>query len=242
VFKTDSINGYILAQNKIIFDTLTSDRETMRSVSANGNTWNELTYSENEIRDIVSLFDNKAIAAKGYLHSMASERVFRKEAGHFNFIHIATHGMLNESFPDLSGLVFSPSFPGGDTTSNPPKDDGILFSSELYDLSLNAGLVVLSACETGTGKLVRGEGLMSMTRSFLYAGIPNMVYSLWKVGDVSTHKLMVGFYKGILNGLSYSRALQQAKISLVGDEKYAYPLFWGGFTLVASDLNPITTY
>lgn len=242
VFKTDSINGYILAQNKIIFDTLTSDRETMRSVSANGNTWNELTYSENEIRDIVSLFDNKAIAAKGYLHSMANERVFRKEAGHFNFIHIATHGMLNESFPDLSGLVFSPSFPGGDTTSNPPKDDGILFSSELYDLSLNAGLVVLSACETGTGKLVKGEGLMSMTRAFLYAGIPNMVYSLWKVGDVSTHKLMVGFYKGILNGLSYSRALQQAKISLVGDEKYAYPLFWGGFTLVASDLNPITTY
>lgn len=242
VFKTDSTNGYILAQNKIIFDTLTGDRETMRSVSVNGNTWNELAYSENEINDIVSLFDNTGIPAKGYLHSMASERVFRKEAGHFNFVHIATHGMLNESFPDLSGLILSPSYTNGDTIKNPSEDDGILFSSELYDLSLNAGLVVLSACETGTGKLVNGEGLMSMTRAFLYTGIPNMVYSLWKVGDVSTHKLMVAFYKGVLNGLSYSRALQQAKISLVGDEKYAYPLFWGGFTLVARDLNPVTTH
>ncbi|MBN2814195.1 MAG: CHAT domain-containing protein [Bacteroidales bacterium] len=242
VFKTDSTNGFILAQNKVIFDTLTNNGEIMRSVSVNGNTWNELTYSENEIRDIVTLFDNKAIVARGYLHSKASERVFRKEAGQYSFIHIATHGMLNESFPDLSGLVFSPSFPGEDTTTNPPEDDGILFSSELYDLSLNAGLVVLSACETGTGKLVKGEGLMSMTRAFLYAGIPNMVYSLWKVGDISTHKLMVDFYKGILSGLSYSRALQQAKLSLAGDEKYAYPLFWGGITLVARDLNPITAY
>ena len=99
-------------------------------------------------------------------------------------------------------------------------------------VALEQDLVVLSACETGIGKLVQGEGLISMTRGFLYAGIPNIIYSLWKVGDLSTHKLMVSFYNGLMQGMNYSKALQKAKLDMIQEEKYAYPLFWGGFTLI----------
>ncbi|MBN2762210.1 MAG: CHAT domain-containing protein, partial [Bacteroidales bacterium] len=237
VFRTDSINGYILARNRVIFDTLTAGKEVLRSVSVNGNTWNELAFSENEIHDIVALFNQKAIPARGYLHSMANEQVFRNETGHYKYIHIATHGLINETHPDLSALILSRtitdnSLPYKESSVNLPENDGLLFSNELYDLDLQAHLVVLSACETGMGRLVNGEGVISMARGFLYAGIPNIIYTLWKVGDLSTHKLMVSFYNGLLQGMTYAGALQKAKLEMIRDEKYAYPLFWGGYTLI----------
>ena len=117
-------------------------------------------------------------------------------------------------------------------TGVPTFDDGILFAGEMYNLDLNADLVVLSACETGLGKIVNGEGIMSMTRGFIYSGTPNILFSLWKVGDKNTYELMVNFYAEVIKGESYSKSLRRAKLKLIENEATAFPANWAGFTLV----------
>ena len=92
--------------------------------------------------------------------------------------------------------------------------------------------MVLSSCESGIGRYVEGEGVMSLTRGFIYSGTPNIVCSLWKVYDRYTEKLMVKFYKQILKDKSYSRALQMAKIKMINDKKTADPRKWSGFVLI----------
>ena len=111
-------------------------------------------------------------------------------------------------------------------------DDGVLFTPEIFNLRLNAELVVLSACETGIGKLEEGEGVMSLNRAFLYAGARNVVSSFWKVNDKFTSELMTWFYSYIIEGYSYSRALQQAKLRLLENESSAYSLYWAGFAII----------
>jgi CHAT domain-containing protein len=108
----------------------------------------------------------------------------------------------------------------------------VLYSGEIYNLTLDADLVVLSACESGLGKVVRGEGILGLTRGFLYAGARNVVVSLWQVADKSTADLMVEFYRNVLNGESFSAALRNAKLALIKAGKYAYPLEWSPFVLV----------
>jgi CHAT domain-containing protein len=108
----------------------------------------------------------------------------------------------------------------------------VLFSSEIYNLELNADLVVLSSCESGIGKLVMGEGVMALTRAFLYAGARNIIYSLWEVSDRHTSQLMIDLYKHILSDQGYSRALQAAKLKLIEEEETAFPKKWSGFVLL----------
>ena len=99
-------------------------------------------------------------------------------------------------------------------------------------MRLNTELVTLSACETGLGKIISGEGIMSMTRGFIYSGTPNILFSLWKVGDKNTYELMVNFYADIIEGQTYSKALRNAKLKLIKNEATAFPANWAGFTLV----------
>jgi CHAT domain-containing protein len=239
VFSPDSANSHLTARNITILNTITNDEQSLRSVSVNGKFLNELPYSEMEIEEIITLFNNKNLPAIGYFHSFANEGAFRREAGKYSFIHLSTHGLTNETYPALSGLIFSPANVSGDTSTVSqallaPDDDGILTASDLYGLDLSADLAVLSACESGIGKLVRGEGLISMSRGFFFSGVPNIIYSLWKVGDKSTRELMVNFYSGILNGKSFNRALQESKLKMIYNNNYAYPLYWGGFVLVGT--------
>ena len=112
-------------------------------------------------------------------------------------------------------------------------EDGILYLGEVYNLNLNADLVVLSACETGLGKIARGEGLIGLTRGFLYAGAQNLLVSLWQVNDASTSQLMIDFYRNMLNGESKPTALREAKLALIeNDPKYAGPYYWAPFVLI----------
>ncbi len=237
IFSNDSTQGYVLAYNDA--DSLTVN-ETLRMVSADGKKLNELKYTEKEVKDIESLFADKKYPAKAYFSSFANEENFRKMTGNYKYVHIATHGLLNESEPNLSGLVFAqPQDNFRDTLItqgfNTYETNGILYSGEINNLNINADLLVLSACETGTGKLYNGEGVMSLTRGFLATGVPNVVLSLWKVGDYSTMELMVKFYSRFLTGESYSEALQKAKIQLMNNEMYAFPKFWGGFVLIGTN-------
>ena len=141
-------------------------------------------------------------------------------------MHLATHSFVNEDRPQLSGIAFSQPI---DSTAS---DDGILYPDEIYNLDINADLVVLSSCESGVGKAVKGEGLLALTRGFLYAGTSNIIASLWKVSDRQTSKLMLQFYEQYLSGKRYSSALRDSKLAMIKDPFSAYPMFWAGFVLV----------
>jgi CHAT domain-containing protein/tetratricopeptide (TPR) repeat protein len=144
----------------------------------------------------------------------------------YRFVHIASHGLLNSLHSELSGLVLSLV----DRAGRP--QNGFVQTTDVYNLRLNADLVVLSACQTALGKEVRGEGLVGLTRAFMYAGTPRVVASLWTVPDVSTAELMARFYKGMLvNGLRPSAALRQAQVSILREPRWARPYYWAAFTL-----------
>jgi CHAT domain-containing protein len=139
-------------------------------------------------------------------------------------LHFAAHGLLDEDHPDLSGLQL--------THAGDSAEDGLLQVREIFNLQLQADLVVLSACQSGLGKEVSGEGLIGMTRAFLYAGASSVVVSLWQVDDVSTADLMVGFYSQLKAGLDRSEALRHAKLELIDRSRYSHPYFWAPFILV----------
>ncbi|PSR53571.1 hypothetical protein AHMF7605_08540 [Adhaeribacter arboris] len=181
--------------------------------------------SEQEVNTIARLFQDKGEVAKVYLHNKASERQIKnEEVSGYNYIHLATHGFVNEKFPELSGLLFS--------QENVNQEDGSLYTGEIYNLRLKAELVTLSACETGLGKLAYGEGVIGLTRALLYAGAKNVIVSLWKVNDASTADLMKYFYKELLSGKSKTIALQIAKRKLVRQKKYSQPYYWAPFVLI----------
>lgn len=164
--------------------------------------------------------------SKIYLNDNASEQTLKSiDLSQHRFIHFATHGVVNKSVPELSGIILAQNTAGG--------EDGILHLSEVYNLDLDADLVVLSACQTGTGKMAKGEGLMSLTRGFMYAGADALLASYWQVADGSTNWLMVSFYEYLLSGLSKSEALQNAKMDLIDSyPQFAQPYYWASFVLI----------
>jgi CHAT domain-containing protein len=148
------------------------------------------------------------------------------ELGQYRYVHFSTHGLLNSVHPELSGVVLSLVNERGEA------QDGFLRAHELFNLKLPAEVVVLSACQTGIGKNIRGEGLVSLTRGFMYAGAPRVVVSLWGVSDWGTTELMVRFYRGMLkDGMRPAAALRTAQISLMNDKQWASPYYWAPFTL-----------
>jgi len=227
IFSDEMVKSSILAANLPPFAALDAD-SNLRAIFFNGTRFNELPYSENEIKQIVQLYENQKQEALGYFHTNASEANFKTAIGEYNLVHVATHGIINEERPQLSGIIFSQPVDSTET------EDGILYTAETYNLSLNADLVVLSSCESGTGKLIRGEGLMALTRGFLFSGTANLVVSLWKIDDKSTAELMVEFYKNILTKMSYSQALRQAKLKLIQNPLTAFPNLWSGFVLIGT--------
>jgi CHAT domain-containing protein/Tfp pilus assembly protein PilF len=144
----------------------------------------------------------------------------------YRIIHFATHSLLNSQHPELSGIVLSLV----DEEGRP--QDGFLRLHDIYNLKLSADLVVLSACKTALGKEIKGEGLVGLTRGFLYAGAPRVVASLWKVDDRATAELMRLFYQRMLrDGLRPAAALRRAQIDMWKLPRWAAPYYWAGFTL-----------
>jgi len=149
------------------------------------------------------------------------------ELGQYQIIHFATHGLVNDAYPELSGLVLSLFDKMGDL------QDGFLRLNDLFNLKLNADLVVLSACRTALGKEVRGEGFIGLARGFMYAGAPRVVVSLWSVNDQATAEEMKRFYKGMLGSrrLRPAAALREAQIEMWKQEKWRAPYLWAAFVL-----------
>jgi CHAT domain-containing protein/Tfp pilus assembly protein PilF len=166
-----------------------------------------------------------------YTGAAATEQTFKAEAGKYDVLHLATHGVFENRNPMYSHLLLA-----GPGTSG---DDGLLEAWEVVNLNLKADLVVLSACETARGKASGGEGLIGMSWAFFVAGSPSLVASQWKVDSASTTQLMVNFHRGLryptgLPGISTpkARALQRAALQVMKIPQYRHPFYWAGFVLI----------
>jgi CHAT domain-containing protein len=166
----------------------------------------------------------EGMSALGFDASRAT--VMSPGLSQYRIIHFATHGFADLNHPELSGIVLSLLDAKGQS------QDGYLRLHDIYNLNLPADLVVLSACQTGVGKQIRGEGLIALTRGFTYAGAASVVASLWKVDDEATKILMEEFYKQMFtNGLKPAAALQKAQLKLAHQGQWRSPFYWAGFVL-----------
>ncbi len=207
-----------------LIDSVLITQNNVRSIVVGKKKYSALPETEREVKGITDLFLSKNKHAEYYLRDKAKEDLLKSDKiEQYSFIHLATHGFINEEKPNLSGILF---------TSERKGEDGILYANEIYNLNLNADLVVLSACESGLGKIIKGEGIIGLTRGLLFAGAKNVIVSLWQVADKSTSELMIEFYRNILNGEGYSSSLRNAKLKLIKDGKYSYPLEWSPFILI----------
>jgi CHAT domain-containing protein/Tfp pilus assembly protein PilF len=144
----------------------------------------------------------------------------------YKIVHFATHGLVNSTHPELSGVILSLV----DEKGNPL--NGFLRLTDIFNLKLAANLVVLSACQTGLGQNIQGEGMVGLTRGFMYAGAQRVVVSLWSVDDEGTATLMSSFYQGMLQkGLTPAAALRAAQLEMLQQEQWHSPYYWAAFTL-----------
>ncbi len=186
---------------------------------------NDLPGTESEVNAIANLFNEKNIGNKIFLKAQANEAEIKSGSlKNYSLIHFATHGIVDENSPELSRIYLQ---------SDSEAEDGNLFAGEIYNLELNAELVALSACQTGLGKISKGEGVIGLSRALVYAGAKSIIVSFWSVADESTAELMTDFYKQLLENPTnnYSRDLRQAKLNLLNGN-YAAPYFWAPFILI----------
>ena len=182
-----------------------------------------LPWTQRELEAIQQVFDGH------YFYGQAANKgLFQARAERYNIIHLATHGIVNMQNPMRSLLSFGP--------EGPLEDSDALYAYEIHNLSLNANLVVLSACETGFGKTERGEGVLSLARAFLFAGTPSVVTTLWEVNDFTSAALIELFYANLAEGMSKPEALRQAKLTFLSktDEISGHPTYWASFITIGS--------
>lgn len=184
-----------------------------------------LEYSHQEAQAILSLAPpGTTFSALGFAASR--EVALSGELSGYRVVHFATHGLIDPEHPRLSGVVLSLLDEAGQT------QDGVLRLLDLYNLELPVELVVVSACRSALGEEVRGEGMVGLTRGFMYAGAPRLVVSLWNVNDPATAELMARFYRGLFEeGLAPAAALRAAQRSLRRETRWKDPYFWAGFIL-----------
>ena len=187
-----------------------------------GGMYTRLPGSGQEVETIAELFKQQEQKSVVYLRESATEeRAKSSDLREFDYIHFSCHGILGDGF---QSLILSQT-PGS-------KEDGYLTLNEIMNCDYQAKLVVLSACQTGTGKMERAEGVMGLTRAVMYAGTPAVVASLWNVSEMGTKELMVKFYTNMLEkGMNKEEDLRQAKLEMIKGNKYASPYFWSSFVM-----------
>lgn len=181
-----------------------------------------LPYSKEEVKNAAREFNGDT-----YLASEATKEAFLREAPQYRILHLATHAFIDDQNPLYSGLVFSGN--PGDTAYQ------YLHAYELYNTRLNAELAVLSACNTGAGKLRKGEGIMSLSRAFKYAGCPSVVMSLWRASDLTAKDIMASFFQNLKAGAAKDEALRQAKLDFLRrqpNDALTHPFYWAPFVLI----------
>jgi CHAT domain-containing protein/Tfp pilus assembly protein PilF len=182
---------------------------------------------QKEVENISKIFRSSVFEGE-----KATEANFKADAGDYGVLHLAMHTIINDENPLYSKLVFF--------QNNDKDNDGLLNTYELFNMELNAELAVLSACNTGNGILLKGEGIMSLARGFFYAGVPSIVMTLWSVEDYSGVELMTSFYSALAEGKTKDEALQYAKLNYLRstDQLKAHPHFWAAYVSIG-DTMPI---
>lgn len=212
------------SQKRAAHTALSSDVERSAG-DVNLASFDRLPVTRNEA-DVIAAMVPKAQSLKALDFAASRATATSPSLGHYQIVHFATHSLLNNRHPELSGIVLSLF----DERGQP--QDGFLRLHEIYNLKLESDLVVLSACQTALGKEIKGEGLVGLTRGFMYAGSPRVVASVWKVSDRATAELMKRFYQKMLKeGLRPAAALRAAQVSMLKEKQWAAPYYWAGFVL-----------
>jgi len=200
--------------------------DVQRSISESGlNSFDRLALSRREA-EVITALAPKGQTFKALDFAASRATATSNELSQYRIVHFATHSLLNNQHPELSGIVLSLV----DEQGQP--QDGFLRLHEIYTLKLQANLVVLSACDTALGKEIKGEGLVGLTRGFMYAGVPRVVASLWRVSDKATAELMKRFYqKMLIEGLRPAAALRAAQVSMLKEKQWVAPYYWAGFVI-----------
>ncbi|WP_298544810.1 CHAT domain-containing tetratricopeptide repeat protein [uncultured Aquimarina sp.] len=202
-------------------DTTKTDQGSTMDLAVLRNTDDDLPGTRKEIKAI-----SEIINGKYYYGKEAIEDNFKSNATNYNILHLALHGEVDNEHPENSKLFF--------TKNKDSIEDNYLYNHELYAMDIPAELVVLSACNTGAGKVAKGEGIMSLGRAFQYAGAKSLVLTNWEVSDETTPILMRNFYANLKQGMNKAKALQQAKLQYLHTANVynSDPFYWGGFYLI----------
>lgn len=186
-----------------------------------------LPYTKEEVNNISHVMEGDL-----YLDDFATEQNFKDHASDYDVLHLAMHTIIDDENPMYSKLVF--------TQTSDTVQDGLLNTHEIYNMNFNARMVVLSACNTGDGKLLKGEGVMSLARGFFYAGCPSIIMTLWTVEDQTGSNLMTNFYGYLSQGFEKDEALRQAKLKYLetADPLKSHPYFWSGYVTMG-DVEPL---
>lgn len=176
--------------------------------------------------------DGKTLILSGFDANLTESKNPRLKD--YQIIHFATHSLVDDKIPELSGIYLSQFNQGGESIN------GVLRLANIYNLDINAELIILSSCDSAIGQDVAGEGLISLSRGFLSAGAKSVIGSLWKVDDQATAELMNHFYKSLINDkMTVSGALRNAKLKMLAQKRWQSPFFWSGFVLQGEFNNKI---
>jgi len=222
--RTDDTEEKIVASPSLNNELAPSVDQRTRSLGRGGYL-NRLLWTHWEANAILKVTPpGQAMEALGFRASRAT--AMSPALAQYRIVHFATHGLLDSEHPERSGLVLSLVNERGEP------QNGFLDLEDIYNLNLPVDLVVLSACDTGVGKEIRGEGLMGLTRGFMYAGASRVVASLWSVDDEVTAELMARFYKAMeQDKMSPAAALRAAQVQVSEDERWSSPYYWAGFQI-----------
>ena len=232
VFAGQGEKGQIL-KSKALRDKLQKQKSTTDTTRGNflsGGVIAPIHGTEDELLSIHDLWSDQGRQSQIFTHLKAREEFFKSsEISQYRIIHLATHGIVDEDQPELSALILAqiPDSP----------EDGILYAGEIYSMKFNADLVVLSACETGLGKVDQSEGIIGFTRAFMYAGARNLIVSQWQVADRSSSYLMKRCYEKINltdQHTRFAEPLRASKLQMIQEGKYAHPYYWSPFVLIGS--------
>ncbi len=185
-----------------------------------------LLYNQKEVEAIAELYPTTTAIA-----NEATRADFLGQARDYSILHLSSHARTNDSLPDLSYIAFS-------QFSSTTETEELLYVYDLYTLPLQADMIVLSACETGIGKLQKGEGIMSLARGFSYAGAKSIITTLWRVNDQKTTQIILDFYQNLDKKQSKDQALWTAKQQMIKEGLYAHPYYWAGFIGIGN-MTPI---
>lgn len=220
----------LLAFGNPAWSAASSPASTPASAAPQGGTLRDATFTplphaEDEVKRLGHLYgDDRSLVRIG---ADAAEARFKEEAAQADVLHLATHGVLNDASPLYSYLLMA-------STKAGDRNDGLLEARELLRLDLRASLAVLSACDTGRGRVAAGEGVVGFSWALFVAGVPTVVVSQWKVDSASTSELMVEFHKRRRAGQSDARAMQGAVRALRENPAYRHPFFWAPFIVVGA--------